>query len=119
MGIEWADCKWAGDSGLPQHCRRGGHNDLSETGGQPYFCGKPGWIESGLLVTALERYYAAHSGQPLGLQKIMAHASAGTDAVANISAFHTAGVTSSGPRIIDHSAAPVGKPLPGDRAGVF
>lgn len=59
-----------------------GHYYLSETDGQPCFCGKTGCVESILAGPALERYYATHSGLPLGLKKIMVRASAGTDAVA-------------------------------------
>jgi len=59
-----------------------GYNYLSETDGQPCFCGKTGCVESILSGPALERYYARHSGQPRALKDIMVRASAGTDAVA-------------------------------------
>jgi len=59
-----------------------GHNYLSETEGAACFCGKTGCNESILAGPALERYYAAHSGQPLGLKEIVSRAQAGDDAVA-------------------------------------
>lgn len=59
-----------------------GHNQLSDTEGAPCFCGKAGCNESILAGPALERYYAAHSGQALGLKEIADRAQAGTDAVA-------------------------------------
>ncbi|MBC8085201.1 MAG: ROK family protein [Hymenobacter sp.] len=59
-----------------------GHNCLSETDGQPCFCGKTGCVESILAGPALERFYAQQSGQPLALSDVVARAAAGTDPAA-------------------------------------
>ncbi|RZJ92474.1 MAG: hypothetical protein EOO60_07080 [Hymenobacter sp.] len=45
---------------------------MSEAEGYPCFCGKKGGNESILAGPALERYYAAQSGQALGLKEIVA-----------------------------------------------
>lgn len=59
-----------------------GHNYLSEAEGAPCFCGKTGCNESILAGPALERYYAAQSGQALSLKEIVGRAASGDDAVA-------------------------------------
>jgi fructokinase len=59
-----------------------GHNYLLEGEGETCFCGKTGCNEGILAGPALERYYAAQSGQARGLKEIMERATCGCDAVA-------------------------------------
>jgi len=55
-----------------------GHNFLDESGG-PCYCGKSGCVEKVLAGPALEKYYAAISGQQKSLREIYELFKAGTD----------------------------------------
>lgn len=55
-----------------------GHNFLDESGG-PCYCGKSGCVEKVLAGPALEKYYAAISGQQKSLREVYELYKAGTD----------------------------------------